>query len=47
MTFTCVCSVLDIITLQNEIWAAEKEESRRGETSLQPDKRILGKVFLA
>ncbi|XP_026230924.1 coiled-coil domain-containing protein 18 [Anabas testudineus] len=33
--------IFDIITLQKEIWALEHEESRKGGSSLQPDKRIL------
>ncbi|XP_030259441.1 interaptin isoform X2 [Sparus aurata] len=33
--------ILQIISLQNQIWDLEQETSRRGETSLQPDRSIL------
>lgn len=45
MTCFCLCSVLQIISLQNQIWDLEQETSRRGETSLQPDRSILGKLL--
>ena len=41
----CVCSVLQVISLQNQIWDLEQEKSRRGETGLQPDRTILGKLL--
>ncbi|KAM8727386.1 uncharacterized protein AB9X84_001117 [Acanthopagrus schlegelii] len=34
--------ILQVISLQNQIWDLEQEKSRRGETSLQPDTTILG-----
>lgn len=40
-----VCSVLQIISLQNQIWDLEQAESRGGETSLQPSRRILGNLL--
>ncbi|XP_039672110.1 protein lava lamp [Perca fluviatilis] len=33
--------ILQIISLQNQIWDKERAQSRRGETNLQPDNNIL------
>lgn len=45
LTVICVCSVLQIASLQNDIWDLEQEESSGGDANLQ--QRIVGKLLLA
>lgn len=39
----CVCSVLQVIPLQNQIWSLEQLKLQGGETTPQQDREIQGK----